>query len=193
MDVREEVKTMATRDEIKQVIAYTSLVFANYHPMLEGNPNTVDVLYDLLGDLPVDTLRVAVKSCCSEIGRAFAPSPGEIREAAIKLHMRASGVPTAAEAWGAIMESFRCTSFDQPEILNHPLVIKAIHCMGGMHAIGMSENNMADRAHFLKIYDQLLERAQEDAAELPILTEYVAARKMIGGTIKILTDKLAVR
>jgi len=31
--------------------------------------------------------------------------------------------------------------------------------MGGLEVIGMSENNMADRAHFLKIFEQLQERA----------------------------------
>ena len=184
---------MASRDDIKRTIAYFGLVFSNYSPTIEGEPNTIDVLYDLLGDLPADTLQAAVKACCSELGRAFAPSPGEIREAAVKLHIKASGAPTSAEAWGAIMDSFRRTSFDQPETLDHPLVVKAIRCMGGLNAIGMSENNMADRAHFLKIYDQLLQREEENAAELPCLTEYTEARKRIGGAIALLTEGWAVK
>ena len=104
-------------------------------------------------------LQVAVKACCTEAGRAFPPTPGEIRGAATNLIARAAGLPTAGEAWGAVMDSFRRTSFDQPELLGHPLVSEAIRCMGGLEVIGMSENNMADRAHFLKIFEQLQERA----------------------------------
>ena len=177
------------------------LVFPNYSPTVEGEPNTIDVLFDLLGDLPPDTLEAAVKSCCSEIGRAFAPSPGEIREAAVKLHMKAAGVPSAGEAWGAVIGSFErmpggnMAGGGHTPILDHPLVRKAVHCMGGYSALGADyfDNQMANRAHFLRIYGDLLETWKDDAGELPALTDYVQEHKRIGSAIAMLTDKLEVR
>jgi len=183
---------MANRNDVKMMIGYMKLAFPNYSPVLEGQPNTVDVLLDLLGDMPTDTLRAAVKACCSEIGRAFAPSPGEIREAAVGLHVKAAGTPDAYTAWTEVLEEIsRTGSYHEPSFTS-PLVAKAVDCLGWRN-LCLSENIMVERAHFFKIYEAYYQRAQEDAAELPILTEYVAARKMIGGTIKILTDKLAVR
>jgi hypothetical protein len=183
---------MTTRNDIKNLMAFIGLAFPNFKPVLEGEINSVDVFYSLLGDIDLPALKTAVQACCAEAGRAFAPSAGEIRGMVVDLHMKAAGTPTAAEAWGAVMDSFRSTSFGRPELLGHPLVEKAVRCMGGLSTIGMSENNMADRAHFLKIYNELLERAQEDASELPIVAGYIETQRQeqIGAEIKQLAAKL---
>jgi hypothetical protein len=179
---------MVSRGEIKSVIGYMALAFPNFNPALEGTPNSVDVYADLLGDLDPDLLRLAVRDACAELGRRFAPSPGEIRAAAVGLRARAAGTPSAAEAWGAVMESFRRVRSQAPELLQHPLVAKAIHCMGGLERIGMSEDNMVDRAHFMKIYEQLLARAQEDSARLPASQEYI--RRLGQDPVVLLTGRL---
>ena len=182
---------MATRDEIKTRIAYMGMAFPNYHPELEWNVTAVDVMLDLLGDLDIGTLRTALRHCCSQSGRSFAPSPGEIRGAVAELQARASGTPTAGEAWGAIMESFRHTSFDQPAALHHPLIQEAIRCMGGLDVIGASENVMAERAHFLKIYEQLYQRALADEVMLPEIADAIGAPRRLEDSIKMLADKMA--
>ncbi|HEY5269300.1 MAG TPA: replicative helicase loader/inhibitor [Anaerolineales bacterium] len=181
---------MANRDDIKKIMAYMGMCFPNYHPILEGEINAVDVLLDLLGDMDIEMLQAALKACCTEPGRAFAPSAGEIRGAASDLHARVAGLPTAAEAWGAVMDSFRRTSFDKPELLEHPLLKEAIRCMGGLEVIGMSENNMADRAHFLKIFEQLRERAIQETLELPAITEYIESKRLIDGQMKALVARM---
>ena len=91
---------------------------------------------------------------------------------------------------GAVMDSFRRTSFDRPELLDHPLVSEAIRCMGGLDVIGMSENNMADRAHFLKIFEQLRERAMRETLELPAISEYIESKRLIDGQVKALAARL---
>ncbi len=192
---------MATRDDIKKAIAYLKLVFPNFNPILEGEPNSIDVYLDLLADLPAETLQAGIRACGSEIERAFAPSPGEIRGAAIKLHMKASDVPSAGEAWGEIIGSFErmpggnMAGGGHTPILDHPLVRKAVHCMGGYSALSNDffDNQMANRAHFLRIYGDLLETWKDDAAELPALTDYIQEHKRIGGAIALLTDKMAVK
>jgi hypothetical protein len=183
---------MAERTDIKNLIAYLGMAFPNFHPDITSTPNTVDVMLDLLGDLAPDTLQAAVRSCCAEPGRAFAPSAGEIRGAAVKLHAQAAGLPSAAEAWGCIMESFKHTSFDQPELLKHPMIQEAVRCMGGMERIGLSEDNMADRAHFLKIYDTVYQQTLSDASMLPAVSDYIEAQRLeTSGQIKQLADKMS--
>jgi hypothetical protein len=77
-------------------------------------------------------------------------------------------------------------------MLKQPVVAEAIRCMGGLDTIGMSENNMADRAHFLKIYDQLRERKLSEFVELPAITQYIQAQKQIGAGVSMLVDRLEV-
>jgi hypothetical protein len=182
---------MSTREDIKNAMAFMACSYPNYHPILEGQVNAVDVMFNLLGDLPVETLQVAVQACCAEPGRAFAPSAGEIRGMAIQLHAQAAELPTAAEAWGLIMESFKHITSERETMLAHPLIQEAIRCMGGLERIGLSEDNMADRAHFLKIYQQLYDRELSYAAQLPAVTTYIEAQKQIGGEIKQLADSMS--
>jgi hypothetical protein len=174
------------------------LSFPNYNPDVTSPLNTVDVFVDLLGDLDAVTLKTAVKSCCAEPGRAFAPSAGEIRGMVSSLRAKISGVPTAGEAWGEIIKSFErmpggnMAGGGHTPILDHPLVKKAVYCMGGYTAIGVDyfDNIMANRAHFFRIYADLLEHFEDESTELPALTEYVQAQKEIDISIKMLTDRL---
>ena len=182
---------MATRTDVKNIIAYLALAFPNFHADVTGTPNTVDVFLDLLGHLPPDTLQAAVKACCAQPGRAFAPSPGEIIGAAAGMHARASGMKTAGEAWAEVLEyicDHGCHN-GTPEF-SSPIIKKAVQAIGLVN-IGMSEDQMADRAHFLKIYGQLYERAMADAAELPAVTQYIETQKQIAGGVHALADKLS--
>ena len=93
---------MSTRKDIAEVIGYLKLAFPNYSPDVTSPVNTVDVMFDLLGDVPAETLKLAVRAACAEPGRAFAPAVGEIREAAIKLSVSALGIPNEFEAWAEV-------------------------------------------------------------------------------------------
>ena len=191
---------MTTRDDIKKLMAYMACAFSNYHPVLEGEINAVDVMFDLLGDLPIETLQAAVKYCCAEPGRQFAPSAGEIRGAVSQMRIKIDNVPSAGEAWGAIIGSFErmpggnMAGGGHGPVLDHPLVQKALHCMGGYAAIGSDffENQMANRAHFLRIYADLLNSWKNDAAELPAITDYVEDKRIeVNKQVKLLSAKLA--
>ena len=71
---------MANRDDIKKLIAYLALTFANFHPDVTSTPNTVDVWEDLLGDIEADKLQAGLRIVC-KTPREFAPPPGVIRAA----------------------------------------------------------------------------------------------------------------
>ena len=190
---------MADRTDIKNIIAYMALAFQTFHPDVESPLNTVDVYLDLLGDIPADILKLAVRAACVPgTGKEFAPSPDEIRIEVAALRAKVNGVPSAGEAWGEVIGSFErmpggnMAGGGHTPILDHPLVQKAIHCMGGFSAIGADffDNQMANRAHFLRIYSDLLETWKDNATELPAVIDYIQGQKQIGGEIKLLAEKM---
>lgn len=175
---------MATREDIKNVIFYMKASFPNYHPELEGEVNTVDVLLDQLGDMDANTLQMAVRAACMPgTGRQFAPSSDEIRTAIANLHAQATGLPSAGEAWGAVIGSFErmpggnMAGGGHGPILDHPIMQEVIRQIGGYSAIDY-EDQMADRAHFLKLYSELRERSVREMAELPAITAYVNSKRL---------------
>jgi hypothetical protein len=188
---------MTTREDIKNVIAYLIMAFPNYNPNLDGKINSIDVMFDLLGDMSLDTIQTAVKACCAEPWRAFAPSAGEIRGMATQFHVKVTGLPSAGEAWAVVYDSFErmpagnMAGGGHGPILDLPIVKEAVHQMGGYTSIGVDffEQLSYNRTSFMKIYQILFDRALADAGELPQVTAYV--QKQIEGGVKMLTDKLA--
>jgi hypothetical protein len=181
---------MATREEIKAILGYLVMAYPNFKPDFTSPINTLDVYYDILKDISEDELKLAVRSCVAGPS-AFAPSPGEIRSKVTGLHVKASGVPSAGEAWEEVMRkmvSGGCHN-GTPEY-SHPLIRKAVQAIGIVN-IGMSEDVMVERAHFLKIYASYLERAIEDDSMLPEAVEYIQTRRQIEGGILMLTDRLS--
>jgi hypothetical protein len=173
---------MTTRNDVKNLMAYMMMAFPNYNPILEGEINAIDVFYDLLGDFPLETLKTAVRACCAESDRKFAPSAGEIRGAAVQWAMQADGVPTVGQAWGAIIGSYErmpggtMSGGGPGPILDHPIVREAMHEIGG-YTSDLYENQMANRAHFFKIYEAIYNQALRDKGQLPIVRAYIESNR----------------
>ena len=163
---------MSTRKDIAEIIGYMKLAFPNYSPDVTSPINTVDVLLDLLGDVPAETLKLAVKAACAEPGRAFAPAVGEIRETALKLTIRALGIPNEFEAWSEVCkmpkdmirsrieldENGKMVTNESGAVIiveerlkwSHALIEKAALLMGWPDF--PSEDESLDRAHFFQAY-----------------------------------------
>lgn len=176
---------MSTREHIKATVLYMKRLYPNYQPELEGEGNTIDALLTQWGDLSPETLTAAVQSLCSKGGQ-FAPSAGDVRAEVTRLNFLAAGVPTAGEAWKEVMTHIVDNGCEARPNWSHPLIGQAADAVG-LRAIGMSENVMVERAHYLKIYDQLVARAADDVGRLPQVTKYLE-----NIDIKRLTDKLQI-
>ena len=162
----------------KQTIAEMMLILHTAYPHYRGKKDTARVYAELLADIPDDLLIAGAKAHAST-GKFF-PSVAELREAAFDLQARAQGIPNAAEAWGEVMHQVRNVgSYGRPEF-SAPLIYSAVDALGGWKALCASDNNVADRAHFLKIYGSLQERSQRDTAMLPEVRGVIAemAEKM---------------
>jgi hypothetical protein len=205
---------MSTRKDIAEIIGYMKLAFPNYSPDVTSPINTVDVLLDLLGDVPAETLHLAVRSACAEPGRAFAPAVGEIREAAIKLSVNALGIPNEFEAWAEVCkmpkdmirsrieldENGKMVTDEKGAVIileerlkwSHVLIEKTALLMGWPDF--PSEDESLDRAHFFQAYRSAVNRMMEEAGELPAVRKYIEGQRregmmMVGQVIEALTVK----
>lgn len=75
---------------------------------------------------------------------------------------------TAIEAWGDVCQAIRKYGYyQQKEAMDSlsAVTAKVVRSLG-YSTLCMSDNEMADRAHFLKVYDTLAKREREDALML---------------------------
>ncbi|MEN6572059.1 MAG: replicative helicase loader/inhibitor [Anaerolineaceae bacterium] len=158
---------MATNKEIISMIAVMSLAYPRY----ELKPGTAEVYSKILADIPSEVLEAAMKEIMAN--SPFFPSIAEWRAKAIELMLGTRNFPTAGEAWECAMrEVARCGEYyrysERPRLpaYDHPLIERAVDVIGYPRLVN-SDNLVADRAHFFKIYDALVQRAKDDAQMLP--------------------------
>lgn len=68
---------MTTQQTVGLIMARVAAAFPNSKP----DKMTMQIYFELLGDIPADELKIAVDNCISEDGRVFPPTIGELREA----------------------------------------------------------------------------------------------------------------
>jgi len=158
---------MATLEQVSKIMAVMALSYPRY----ELNKGTIKVYADLLNTVPQDVLEAAAKEIM--VSSTFFPSVAEWRNKAFDLMIGAQNIPSAFEAWqNARKEIDRCGEYYRYSIrvtepkYSHPLVEQAVNIMGYRNLLE-SDNLVADRAHFFKVYESLLQRAQNDLRMLP--------------------------
>lgn len=144
--------------------------------------------YAVLGDLPADTLGLAVKQLASS-GREFFPPAGVVRQAAFDLMASDTDRMTAGEAWAEVQRALR---YDLPLHMrgdgtwSSPLVQRAFEAIGGWgyFRYALEDAEMSDRARFYQAFEQLQNRERQTRRELPAVTEY---RRLVAETAKRLS------
>lgn len=87
-------------------------------------------------------------------------------------------LPLASEAWAEVLAAVSSVgSYGKPEFSNY--VIKRAVDGIGWKSICMSENIGIERAHFFKMYDQIVQREEKEALISEGLIEGGEMRKMI--------------
>jgi len=176
-----------TRLELAQVLAYIGAAI--------GKPPSADlaeVYMDLLGDIPIEALRLAAKKVVLEHKWATFPTVSELREAAAEV-MRSDKEPTPAEAWAI---AWRGIGKIDPEVDGSiergckdlpPLVVEAMQVMG-IHALCYGKEPVAVvRAQFMKVYEQLQTRNYRERLLPNALKKEMAS---LPSTIRQLTSKI---
>ena len=98
---------------------------------------------------------------------SFPPDIAKIRDAMATITQGEQ--MTAGEAWQLVTEAiskFGWPRSDEATASLPPIVQEAVRNMGGIMELCRSENVIADRAHFIKIFEILAKR-EKDNAQLP--------------------------
>ena len=164
------------------------------------------MLLDLLGDVPAEPLKLAVRAACAKAGRTFAPAVGEIRAAAVKLSISALGIPNEFEAWAEVCKMPKDMLRSRIEVdANGKMVtnengaviileeqLKWSHALIEIKALLMgwpdfpSEDEslpapvpqvQVDQAHFFQAYRAKVNKMMEREGELPAVREYVLEQR----------------
>lgn len=178
---------MSSTTDIAKVVS----IIAAAYPSFSTSKQTVEIYYRLLQDLNAEEVQAATWYCCAEDGRKFAPSVGEIRGAAKILRGKVAGIPSSFEAWQEVCDAPK--SGEMKRVLEeknddgvwvievkkyhwtHPLVERTAVLLGWPEFPG--ENVMADRAHFLKAYDEQCGNSAQNEMQLPMITNYIEKRR----------------
>jgi hypothetical protein len=153
---------MSTTDSIAEVLG---VLMAAYPSWGENNPKidfTLEVYCRALMDIDIGLLRSAAMQHISS--SKWFPSVAELREAALSIITH--GDESAEEAWGKVKQAIRAYgSYREPQFENDKIA-QSVKIMGWLN-LCMSENEVADRAHFFKIYQSVQNRERFDAISLP--------------------------
>lgn len=137
------------------------ILFAGF-PSANVKDETFEVYERILADIPLPVLTTAIEQTLA--GARFPPTIAEIREIALKLVMPPK--LEGAEAWGIVVKAMADIGFYRSPTFDDPIITKMVNIMG-WQTLCSSENQVADRAHFIKNYDVLTAREISDAKLLP--------------------------
>ncbi len=143
--------------ETVKLIGILTAIFPN-HLSADG----VRAYANLLEDVPAVVLKVAMEQCAKDC--KFFPSVAEIRDRAMKIST--VGPENAAEAWEDVMIAIKRDGFYKQPKFENSITQRAVAAMD-WQALCSSENTIADRAHFMKIYDQLIEPVKQESRLVP--------------------------
>ena len=119
----------------------------------------VKLWQEILAGITPAEAEAAIVSLAAE-GKEFAPVVGVIRKRALALRQQVTGsggVPSGADAWAEVLQLIQRRGHIRPpeaEHCSHPAIFKAVETFGWMN-LCLSENQMADRAHFIRFYEEI--------------------------------------
>ncbi len=166
------------------------IVLASVYPNFILQEATVKIYEQFLRDIEPELLDQAAKLTISRC--KFFPTIAELREAAVEIVTRATGTPSAIQAWGEVLDQMRITgSYREPQF-SHSLIARVVSYFG-WRELCLSENPVADRARFLQAYDTEMQRACDDMRMLPETRNHIETlqERNVTGEIKQLAKKLS--
>ena len=177
-----------TRREVLEAMGLVASTWTNWR--LPDQRDEVEVVVKawmrVVGHLDVQIVTAAIDSFVVE-AIPFAPHQGMILRRAVDLQARAQGaeVPGVDQAWTEVQDEIRRVGWtgmldsSRRPSFSHPSIQAAVDAMGWA-TLCESENAMADRAHFLKLYGVATERVTRDAV-MP-----ASVRELLQGSVKSL-------
>lgn len=131
---------------------------------ITGDPEQIKVWYDMLGDIPETVLMQAIRKWVAV--NKWPPHFSDLRK--ISADIIQPPPVSWAEAWEQVGKAIRNHGMydEQGAMDSLDKTTKAAVKAMGFKTLCMSQNVMADRAHFQKIYERL-EKEEKEARALP--------------------------
>lgn len=156
---------MATPKEITEILLTTSAAYPNF----KLPPESFKVYTMMLEHLPVDVLKSSVLAAMKE--SSFFPSVHEImKHSDSLLH---PDLPAAGEAWGEAVTMMRFRGHSWDPHFDNPVTQRCVEALGWCY-LCMSTNQVADRARFIELYDELARRHMTEERTHPLVKQLVA-------------------
>lgn len=142
------------------------------------NDQAMDLWYQLLGDIPFDVASTVLNKWVGL--NKWSPAISDIREMAVEI---SNGGPEDdwGKGWEQVLQAIREYGYyDEPGAMTAlpPLTRDVVRRMG-WRELCLSENQMADRANFRQLYEQLSKRERDDR-QLPAATREAVAKLTAG-------------
>lgn len=158
-----------TSEEYAKAMLLVRRYWQNFKPVT----GTFETWERMLIDLDVRYLVAAIDDL-SVSHPEFPPGPGQLRHRAIELSQ--PHVPSADEALAEVYRQIGAIGHLGVPEWSHPAIGAAVAALGGWSALCASEEQMADRAHFLRIYATVEQRHIAEAVMPPSVAELLSAQ-----------------
>jgi hypothetical protein len=163
---------MATEIETLRVLKILGDVFPSY----KLSSSAIEIYVQLLADIPGLVLE---KSALDHISHSsFFPSIAELRSAAFSIIEAADPVPTGYEAWSDVQAEIQRIGHRKQPQFDNPIAAQVVKQLGWRY-LCLSENPVADRAHFVQAYQAIAERQRNSAHRMQIVDEFIDALKSV--------------
>jgi hypothetical protein len=128
-------------------------ILAAAYPNAKISKETLKIYVGMLSDLSLEVLDCAIQKCLAE--SEFFPTIAKIRSAASSLTSVTNCLPSSWEAWNEVTLQIRHNGYYRTPQFSNGLVARAVNALGWSQ-LCLSENQIADRAHFVRVYEQLV-------------------------------------
>lgn len=162
---------MSTTSIIRQLLSA--------YPNSQATVETVAVYDRLLSDIPPGDLQTVVDQCLATC--KFLPTIAEIRDRWHAL-TRTLCQPTATDGWDEVQREIRRVGYIGTPYFANAITARVVKAMN-WRDLCASENVIADRAHFMRMYEQLAERGEQVQRLLP--QALAMAERHNGGLVHI--------
>jgi hypothetical protein len=144
----------------KQTFAQVAQVLRAVYFKSAVSDDTWLAYFMALADIPDESLIQAVSEHIAN--EDDFPTIAGLRRLAL-----AGQYPSPGDAWGEVMRQMQAVGRYRTPAFSHALILQAVEHLGGWHALCVSDNLVADRAHFLRLYEELVRRDMARKVSFP--------------------------
>ncbi len=177
-------------NELKQITAMLTTAYPKFEL---SSKEAIKLWYMMLQDIDFEIMKSAVIKHIAE--SEFPPTIASLRKMATEISNPQIKAITGADAWGEVVKAIRNYGYSAEEkaLASMSDITRKIVKRFGFKTLCMSENTIADRAHFIKAYEAEKKNSFDKALCHPVVSMKIAEnkQKMLENT-KNLASQLSI-